>query len=104
MKVLYSKEKPIDISGWETGEDPGARRSVPGSISFVPPVAGLLIAGQVIREPVRSRVRKGRGKYGSVSDYMRERHIRRKESPLASRMRPTTLDEVVATAAYYRKR
>ena len=50
LKVLYSKEKPIDISGRETGEDPGARRSVPGSISFVPPVAGLLIAGQVIRE------------------------------------------------------
>ena len=50
LKVLYSKEKPIDISGRETGEDPGARRSIPGSISFVPPVAGLLIAGQVIRE------------------------------------------------------
>lgn len=50
LKVLYSKEKPLDISGRETGEDPGARRSIPGSISFVPPVAGLLIAGQVIRE------------------------------------------------------
>lgn len=50
LKVLYSREKPIDISGRETGEDPGVRRSVPGSISFVPPVAGLLIAGQVIRE------------------------------------------------------
>ena len=50
LKVLYSREKPIDISGRETGENPGVRRSVPGSISFVPPVAGLLIAGQVIRE------------------------------------------------------
>ena len=50
LKVLYSKEKPLDISGRETGEDPGARRSIPGSISFVPPVAGLMIAGQVIRE------------------------------------------------------
>lgn len=50
LKVLYSREKPVDISGRETGEDPGVRRSVPGSISFVPPVAGLLIAGQVIRE------------------------------------------------------
>ena len=50
LKVLYSKEKPVDISGRETGEDPGARRSIPGSISFVPPVAGLMIAGQVIRE------------------------------------------------------
>ena len=50
LKVLYSKEKPVDISGRETGEDPGTRRSIPGSISFVPPVAGLMIAGQVIRE------------------------------------------------------
>ena len=50
LKVLHSKEKPDDISGRKTGEDPGARRSIPGSISFVPPVAGLMIAGQVIRE------------------------------------------------------
>ena len=52
LKVLYSKEKPIDISGKTTEEDKGKRRSLPGSISFVPPVAGLLIAGQVIREIV----------------------------------------------------
>lgn len=50
LKVVYSKEKPVDTSGRETGEEPGARRSVPGSISFVPPAAGLLIAGEVIRE------------------------------------------------------
>lgn len=50
LKVLYSKEKPIDTSGKTTGEDMGMRRSLPGSISFVPPVAGLLIAGEVIRE------------------------------------------------------
>lgn len=50
LKVVYSKEKPVDTSGRENGEDPGARRSVPGSISFVPPAAGLLIAGEVIRE------------------------------------------------------
>ena len=50
LKVVYSKEKPVDTSGRETGEEPGARWSVPGSISFVPPVAGLLIAGEVIRE------------------------------------------------------
>ena len=50
LKVLYSKEKPIDIEAKETGEDKGLRRALPGSISFVPPVAGLLIAGEVIRE------------------------------------------------------
>lgn len=39
LKVLYSKEQPLNA---------GSR--VPGSISYVPPVAGLLIAGQVIRD------------------------------------------------------
>lgn len=50
LKVLYSREKPVDISGRSSGEETGARRAVPGSISFVPPTAGLLIAGEVIRE------------------------------------------------------
>ncbi len=50
LKVLYSKEKPIDTAGKDTGEEKGMRRALPGSISFVPPVAGLLIAGEVIRE------------------------------------------------------
>ncbi|MCP1101293.1 tRNA A37 threonylcarbamoyladenosine dehydratase [Aequitasia blattaphilus] len=40
LKVLFSKEKPMDV-----GES-----SVPGSVSFVPPVAGLLIAGEVVRD------------------------------------------------------
>ncbi len=52
LKVLYSKEKPMDIAGRETGEDKGKRRALPGSISFTPPVAGLIIAGEVIREIV----------------------------------------------------
>lgn len=50
LKVLYSKEKPIDISGKDTGEDKGVRRQIPGSISFVPPVAGIMIAGYVLRD------------------------------------------------------
>lgn len=49
LKVLYSKEKPVDISDRVTEEEKGARRLLPGSISFVPPVAGLMIAGEVIR-------------------------------------------------------
>ena len=50
LKVLYSKEQPIDVSARDSGEEKGQRRSLPGSISFVPPTAGLLIAGEVIRE------------------------------------------------------
>lgn len=50
LTVLYSKEKPVDISGRVPEEDKVVRRSLPGSISFVPPVAGLMIAGEVIRK------------------------------------------------------
>lgn len=49
LKVLYSKEQPADVSGRITEEEKWERQSVPGSISFVPPAAGLLIAGEVIR-------------------------------------------------------
>ena len=50
LKVLYSKEMPVDVSDRETEEDAGRRSALPGSISFVPPVAGLLIAGEAIRD------------------------------------------------------
>ena len=50
LKVLYSKEKPVKTDPDKMEEDPGTRRSLPGSISFVPPIAGLLIAGEVIRD------------------------------------------------------
>jgi len=45
LKVLYSKEEPIKIKRDETKQ-----KQVPGSISFVPSVAGLLIAGEVIKD------------------------------------------------------
>lgn len=49
VKVLYSKEKPIKCV--ETEEKKGSTdRPVPGSISFVPSVAGLMIAGEVVRD------------------------------------------------------
>lgn len=48
LKVVYSKEeprKPVSESQEITN-----KRVTPGSVSFVPPVAGLLIAGEVLRE------------------------------------------------------
>ena len=51
LKVLFSKEKPLTpavLQNQTPAEE--KRRSIPGSISFVPPVAGLLIAGEVIRD------------------------------------------------------
>jgi len=50
LKVLYSEEKPLTPKFEPSEEEKGERRSVPGSIAFVPPVAGLMIAGEVIRE------------------------------------------------------
>lgn len=44
LKVLYSKEEPIKQQ-CEEGKKP-----TPASISFVPSVAGLIIAGEVIKE------------------------------------------------------
>lgn len=49
VKVLFSKEPPIKTG--VTEETRGtAQRPVPGSIAFVPSVAGLLIAGEVVRD------------------------------------------------------
>lgn len=48
VKVVYSKEEPQKpAESPETG-----KRQIPGSLSFVPPVAGLLLAGEVIRHIV----------------------------------------------------
>lgn len=48
LKVLYSEETPRRPE--TPGETKGSGRPAPASIAFVPPVAGLLIAGEVIRE------------------------------------------------------
>lgn len=51
LKVVYSKEKPKAHKS-VTDEEAGNRRSIPASVSFVPPVAGLIIAGEVIKDLV----------------------------------------------------
>ena len=52
LKVVYSKEPPIrpleDVS--IRVEEQTERRSIPGSTAFVPSVAGLIIAGEVIND------------------------------------------------------
>ena len=47
LKVVYSKEETIKPQ-FEEGEE-----VVPGSISFVPPVVGLIIAGEVVKDLIR---------------------------------------------------
>lgn len=46
--VLYSEELPRTPETLE--EPPPGRRSIPGSVSWVPSCAGLMLAGHVIRE------------------------------------------------------
>ena len=48
LKVVYSREKPIAAGSG----DPEGTRAVPGSISFVPSVAGLIMAGEIVRDLV----------------------------------------------------
>ncbi|MBU9728560.1 tRNA threonylcarbamoyladenosine dehydratase [Diplocloster modestus] len=50
LKVLYSDEQPIDTKAVQTDEDAGEKKSIPGSVAFVPPVAGILIAREVIMD------------------------------------------------------
>lgn len=65
LKVIYSKEEPIKPNdNSESGSNTNCictpdvakkctiRNQVPGSISFVPSVAGLMIAGEIVREIV----------------------------------------------------
>lgn len=50
VKVLYSKELPIKNLSEQKETRGRDERPVPGSISFVPSVAGLMIAGEVIKD------------------------------------------------------
>lgn len=63
LKVLFSREEPVKtheteqtsckedcVCPTETTRKGTVRRHIPGSVSFVPPTAGLIIAGEVVRE------------------------------------------------------
>jgi tRNA A37 threonylcarbamoyladenosine dehydratase len=52
LKVVYSEEKPMTPIGGFQQE--GKRRSIPGSTAFVPSVAGLIIAGEVIKDLIKN--------------------------------------------------
>lgn len=63
LKVLYSEEKPLKprldevitckegcVCTGESSKHCTLKRQIPGSISFVPPVAGMIIGGEVIKD------------------------------------------------------
>ena len=66
LKVVYSQEKPLTVKQGGCGKNcicpPGSanncekKRAVPGSISFVPSVVGLIIAGEVVKDLVSAAV------------------------------------------------
>ena len=58
VKVVYSKELPLEPA--QDPDDPmepqregSSRRSTPGSTAFVPGVAGLIMAGEVIKDLIK---------------------------------------------------
>ena len=50
LKVLYSTEDPITPGEGSDEELPQGRRALPGSVAFVPSVAGLILAGETIKD------------------------------------------------------
>ena len=55
LKVIYSKEEPIKIDEDKMKEamENETKKQVPGSISFVPSVAGLIMSGEVIKDLIK---------------------------------------------------
>ena len=49
LKVVYSKEEPLSAKAVD--EESG--KPIPASISFVPSVVGLIVAGEVIKDLIK---------------------------------------------------
>ena len=68
LKVVYSEEMPRkpkveDVVTCKTGcvctggtKKCSAKRQIPGSVSFVPPVAGMIIASEVVKELIKEYI------------------------------------------------
>ena len=60
LKVVWSEEPPMTLRREETPEEqPGGSGRTPGSVAFAPSVAGLILAGEVIRD-LTAELRSGR--------------------------------------------
>ena len=55
LKVVYSKEEAMTPVGWEEEAAAIGKRQIPGSVSFVPGAAGLILAGEVIKDIALSK-------------------------------------------------
>lgn len=54
LKVVYSREAPVSPRE-ESDEVLSGRRQIPGSTAFVPSAVGLIIAGEVIKDLIKSK-------------------------------------------------
>ncbi len=50
LKVVYSQEEALSPTGWEEEAAALGKRQIPGSVAFVPGAAGLILAGEVVRD------------------------------------------------------
>lgn len=50
LKVVYSQEEAMKPTGWEEEAAATGKRQIPGSVPFVPGAAGLILAGEVIKD------------------------------------------------------
>lgn len=54
LKVVFSTEDPIQATPDDLSELPEGRNALPGSVCFVPAAAGMVIAGEVIKDIIRN--------------------------------------------------
>ena len=50
LKVVYSREKPLEPTERLRPAEETGRRDIPGSVAFVPSVAGMILAGEVVKD------------------------------------------------------
>ncbi len=55
LKVVYSQEEAMNPAGAEEEMKALGKRQIPGSVSFVPGTAGLILAGEVIKDLARQK-------------------------------------------------
>jgi len=53
LKVVYSTEDPIKCVPEDLSELPEGRNALPGSVCFVPATAGMILAGEVIKDIIK---------------------------------------------------
>ena len=52
LKVVYSKEEPIEILDYSCCIEDMDKKRVPGSLAFVPSSMGLIIASEIVKDVI----------------------------------------------------